>query len=405
MSDGAGPKIQLLATGPQDVYLFSSTAGHSYWRTRFPRPTRFALEVTERAFPYGFFFGKRNKTEIPLSGDCLGTISLEIRLPAIPGAVPGDTWVSKIGYVLLRRIKVWLNDTLISDQERLWYDIHSKLFLPSHHQEAMDELIGATPLPLTRAHTLLIPLKLPWSLTNFFPLVAMPGVSMSMEIEAESFANCIVSSSPLTFPVKNEELDARCLFEFAFLDVQERHDLIRDRIIWHFDTAIDMEAKSYKENISTDGTMARVSLSRTKVDLSELNVPVRALIWVVYQERYGQDYFQYETNAMESVQLYANNRELITRLPAPYFQLMTRVSKLGVHAKGSDGVHYAPFCLNARALQPSGSLGFDKAKQPYLDVVFNTSFMHTQPQAIIKVFALARRVLQLYKGTASFLAL
>ena len=396
--------IQLLATGPQDVYL-TSPVGASYWRTRFARPTRFALSVTERTFPYGgFLFGKTNKTDIPLSGDCLGTIALEINLPEIPGAAPGDTWVSKVGYVLLRRIKIWLNDTLISDQERLWYDIHTKLFVKTQHEAtALTELLGTTPLTLTKAHTLIVPLKLPWSLGNFFPTVAMPGVSMTMELETETFENCISASSPLQFPTRNNELDVKCLFEYAFLDVQERHDLLRDRLVWQFDTAVDMEAKTYTESLSTDGTISRLSLPYTKIDLSELNVPVRALVWVVYTENYGHTYFTYEPNALESVQLYANNTELITRQPGSYFQLMTRVSRDGVHAKGVDGVHYLPFCLNARALQPSGSLGFDQAKQPYLAVTFTEKFTSTTPQAVVKVFAIVRRVLQLYKGRAAFL--
>ena len=404
MADDTGPRIQLLAKGPQDVYL-SSPVGHSYWRTRFPRPTRFALQVTEETFPHGFLFGKRNTTTIPLSGDCLGTISLEIRLPAIPGASPQDTWVPKIGYVLLRRIKVWLNETLISDQERLWYDIHTKLFVKTQHEDdALGDLIGTNPLSLTTPHTLIVPLKLPWSLTHFFPLIAMPGVSMSMEIEAESFAHCIVSAAPLAFPTRNDELDVRCLFEYAFLDREERYSLIRDRILWHFDTAVDMETKTYKETLSTDGTISRVSLPQLKVDLSELNVPVRALVVVVYAENYGKHYFSYDPYALESAQVYANNNELITRLPAPYFQLMTRVSR-GLQAKGLDGIHYIPFCMNANALQPSGSLGLDRARQPYVDVTFTQQFQDTAPRAVVKVFALVRRVLQLYKGNAAFLTL
>lgn len=225
---------------------------------------------------------------------------------------------------------------------------------------------------------------------------------MSMEVEAESFAQCILSSSNLTFPVRNEELDVRCLFECAFLDVQERHALLRDRILWHFDTAVDMEAKTYKETLSTDGTISRVPLPHVKVDLSELNVPVRALAWVVYDENYGHDYFTYDPKALESAQVYANNSELITRLPAEYFQLMTRVAR-GMQAKGLDGVHYVPFCLNLRSLQPSGALGFDRARQPYLDVTFSQQFTKTHPRAVVKVFAIVRRVLQLYKGTATFL--
>jgi hypothetical protein len=402
---------------------------------------------------------------------------LELRLPAIPGAAVEDTWVANIGHVLLRRVKVWLNETLLSDHERLWYDLHEKLFVPPH----LHEFLQTHPLSLATSHTIIVPLKLPWSLSNFFPLVAMPGVSMTMEVDAESFQNCIsivprvdavtgdiiratfrtstlvvltllvsassrtvtlrdhqttkytvsvpagttgvnislatpwevteavcnsavrrITADTLAFPARNDELDVRCLFEYAILDVEERRSILRDRLVWQFDTVVDMEAKTYKETLSMDGSIGRMSLPTAKINLTELNLPVRGLVWVVYDENYGRDYFTYDPTAIESAQLHANNTELTARLPGAYFQLMTRVSRAGICATGLDGVHYLPLCLHPTTLQSSGALGFDRAKQPYLDVVFSA----TKPlRGVVKVFAIVRRVLQLHKGHAAFLTM
>lgn len=478
----SGAKLQLLAVGPQDVYL-TSMNGPSHWNTRFRRPTRFALELVQHPFPNGFLLGKTNKTDIPLAGDCLGTVALEIRLPRIPGADLRDTWVPKIGYVLLRRIKVFLNETLLSDQERLWYDLHDRLFLKSPHLQGVHELVGHEPLTLTKDHTLLVPLKMPWNLRRFFPTVAMPGVAMSMEIETETFDKCIsmvprtsattgtiaaatfisptlvrigvleaaattpvvllladngevrytllvppgawevtqelahpwevvhavcgetnrrILAPTLAFPSQRQEVHVSSLFEVAFLDTEERHAFLRDPVYWSFETVVDMEAKTYRESLSTDGQIARVGVPSVKVDLSEVNMPVRGLVWVVYLENYDQAYFTYEPHALDTCQVCANNQQLLTRMPAAYFQLFTRFVRGSVGAHGRDGVHLASFCMDLGNPQPSGALGFDKAKQPYLDVTFTEAYTRQNPMGVVKVFAVVRRLLQLHKGGAAF---
>ena len=408
MADGTGALIQLLAIGPQDAFVSSSTCGFNPWRAAFKRATRCSLETVDFAFPNRFLFGARNVTEIPMSGDALGGITLEIRLPAIPNAKKGDTWVSKIGYVLLRRVKVMLNETLLSDQERLWYDIEDALLCSSSHKTALDEMIGTAPLSLAEPHTLLVPLKLPWTLKNFFPLVSLPGVRMTLEIETESFMNCISSSLPLVFPRSSrfEEIDVTCLYEFAFLDVDERHSLLQSTIAWEYDAVMDVEAKTYKESVGTDGSSSRVTCTTLQIDMSELNYPVRALAWVVYQEVYGSSYFTYEKDAIESAQLYANGQELMLKFPGHYFQLMTKTYR-GVNCGGKDGIHFYSFALDISRLRNSGALGFNRAKRPYLLVDMAPEFMASLDgkNAVVKLFAIVRRTVQLRQGAATFLTL
>jgi hypothetical protein len=485
MTSELGARIQLAAVGPQDVYTtaVASASGVSPWVAVFKRPTRFALETVDTPFANGFVLGRRNRTDIPRAGDCLGGITLEIRLPAIPGAAPGDTWVPSIGYALLRRVRVWLNDVVISDAERLWYDIHDRLFV-TRGREALGAMIGARPLPLTQAHTLHVPLQLPFSPTNWFPTVALgAGTRMTLDIDAEAFAACIrpvprvdaasgdlrravyieptavrvvlapssvarvlrlwtadgqvaaqrtvppdltavtlalSSSSPwsaatarcgaavlpvvaetLGFPGRPAELDVRCLFETAFLDAPERFGILQARTLWSFDAALDMETKTYAETIGADGRAGRVARASAAIDLSELNHPVRALAWVVYDDDVPR-FFEYHVDALESCRLWANNHELLPRLPGAHFQLLTKVARAGVVAPARDGVHFLSFAMHPGALQPSGSLGFDKAKQPFLEVAIAPAF---RAKATIKVFALVRRVLAIARGTAAFVTL
>lgn len=484
MTSEIGARLQLAAIGPQDAYT-TSAAGVSPWTAVFKRPTRFALDTVDAPFAHGFLLGRRNRTEIPRAGDCLGGITLEIRLPAIPGAGPGDTWVPAVGYALLRRVRVWLNDTLLSDAERLWYDIHDRLFETAGTRDALAEMVGARqPLALTQAHILYVPLKLPFSRTNWLPTVALTGTRMTLDVEAESFAACIrtarrvdaasgdllratyidartvrvtlapstaarditlwtpagalvaqrtvppgtlavgvslaapwavatarclasavpVVAETLAFPDRPAELGVRCLCEVAFLDAPERFGMLQAQTLWHFDAALDMETKTYTETIGADGRAGRVARTAAAIDLSELNHPVRALAWVVYDDAYGA-MFEYHADALESCRLWANNSEIVARLPGAYFQLMTKYARGAVVAPARDGVHFLSLCLDPGSLQPSGSLGFAKAKQPFLEVTLAPAFRATAPKATIKVFALVRRVLAIGHGGAVFVTI
>lgn len=492
MAETVGPVLQLIMKGPQDAYLQGSDFSWVHKPlAAFKRHTRFALDIREEPFPNGFVLGSKNVMEIPLSADALGGTTLEIRLPQIPTAAAEDVWVPSVGYALLRRVRVYVNETMIVDQERLWYDLSDKLFLAPARRAAREEMVSAG--SLTQPHILHVPLQLPWSQQHFFPLVALPGVRMTLEIDTEAFQNCILLSqearvdategtiknavynllastqtvatitlfaqaSPVTvsimnpsktitlatttvsagttsislgfqsavppeglvavcgvstrrivapspaFPGSVQEVQAVALFDNAILDVTERHQLLRSKMAWTFDTQVDMESKTYKESVSVDGIIDRVYLPSVKVDLSEVNYPVRGLVWVVYEELFGPGtYFQYMPAAMESCQLFCNNQELTLKMPAKHFALATAYTAGGKVSCRTDGIHLHTFSLDLTSPHSNGSLGFNKAKQPYLEATLSSAVIGTQ--SVVKVFALVRRALVLYKGSVQFITM
>ena len=480
--------MQLQLKGPQDRYLQDSEFSH--FTTHYKRPSRFALEQVEQVFPRGFVLGTRTVVDIPLAADALGGTSIELKLPVIPGAAAEDVWRPSIGYVLLRRIRIWLNETMIVDQERLWLDVADKLLETPGKRWARQSLVEGsnepgTPLSLAQSHTILVPLRLPWSLNNFFPLVSMPGMQMSMELELESFENAMVlssearqeapsgrvrsasyhspttivvtfqaslSASTLTleasngtvvasapveagatsvavaisapwvavwavcdgdrrrvvasrpvFPAATPELQAKVIFDMAFLERDERYTLLNTPITWTFQTQVDMEAKTYKESLGVDGSMHRIFLKTVKVDLSEINYPVRALVWLVYPENFGASggYFSYVAQPFENCQLYLNNQELTLQRPGKHFELLAAYTA-GTRCE-AQGIFVHSFALDLPSPQFSGSVGFDKARQPFL--IVNLTDSMAQERAVVKVFAIVRRSLILYKGRARFVTL
>lgn len=462
MTSTIAPKLQLRALGPQDRYLTDDSEGTtSFWApTPIRRATRCALQTLQEPFPQGGLrFGTLNRMTIPLAADVLGGVTLEVRLPAIPGAVEGDTWVPRIGYVLVRRAKVFVQDIMLCDHERLWMYVADALFGSPQKDAARAEMSGGGPLALSllTEHILHIPLRMPWSSANFFPLCALAShTRLLLEVELEPFANCISlapgrtslatylsptliqTSRPGTLvtssggtqqvpegavglqapwdavqfegrpvlaasppPPKNNELyGSLCLLDVAFLDVEEKRALLRGPVVWSFETVMDQEGKTYTESLSSDGGVARDLLPETKVDLSELNAPVRALVWMIYPENFGTQYFAFDTGAAATCRISVNGLDITPSLPATHFQALMPTFR---NARATPGLFLHSFALALGSPHPSGALAFDRTKNPLLHVTFTNR--PDRPPSTIKVFAIVRRFITIERGMVRFVTL
>jgi hypothetical protein len=400
MQLSTGTLIHIDALGPQDEFLSAlpgtgQTKPPSHFRQCIRRHSRFALDVKEEEFPNGFFFGSLNRMELGRRGDMLGDITLEIRLPIIDGASPSDTWIDGIGHVLLRRLNLIVDDTLVQTQERLWYDLSDKMFLSAAHANGKNEMIGkGHVLSLTKSHIIYVPLKLLSCKSHhknqvFLPLLSVPGSTISLTFECESFENCVTSYSGSQPPMS---LDVRLLVEYVFLDSAEKERILRRPTTIMFEDVQDMESRSYTESNSTDGAF-RIPLDRVDVDLSELNVPVKALVWVTYATNYGQ-FFEYTDDIAETT-LLLSGRERIEPRTSEYFK---RIDPYMHNFKIDTGnVHLYSLSLDVGGMQPSGHLSFDQVHAPLLRVFLKEK----RSDLTVKVFAMCYKMLVVDRGRLS----
>lgn len=392
MSTGA--LLQLAALGPQDAMLYQPGELDPF-RMCVRRHSRFAIDTKEYTFPNGFLLGSTNQMEIPRCGDLLGNVTLEIRLPRVPEASPGQTWAKSIGYVLLRKIVLRIDDVIVDQQERLWYDISDRLFLASPHAGGMRAMMGAAALPLDRPHIVYVPLKLLSCKShhlqnNFLPLLAMPGSTVRLDIEAETFANCSTGSG-----AELAELDVRVLVEYIDVDAPERERLINRPTHIVFESTQDVESLCYRE-IVTDSGAARVPLDVVSLSFAEVNVPTKLLCWVTYLTQYSE-YFQYTDDIGESV-LLLDGTERFSPQPDDYFQLVQKLHSTR-RCAARDNVHVYSFALDATSQHPNGTIDFAKVQQPLLKLGLKTK----RVDLTCKAFALCYKVLVLHQGRAKLL--
>ena len=393
-----GTYIHLAARGPQEQLFYGADRGGPFDPgCTFPRPTRFAIDTKEHVFPDGCFFGKDTRLTIPRDGDMLGTIILEFHLPAVPGAAPTDAWVDAIGYVLFRRIRFVIDEIEISNTERLWYDIADRLFLKAGHKAGVDAMIGRNRvLPLTRPHTIYVPLKLfscksHHETQTFFPLLTAPGSSMHLTLELESFANCVRSYAGTQPPAG---LTTYALTDYVFLEPAEKERMINRPHTLLIETEQDAEEVTYKEFLSMDGGDARVPVDSVKIDLSEVNYPVKYVVWVVYDNSALQSktYFTYVDGIREST-LLLDGVERFSSQDAGYFQLVEQFTK-GRRVAGGDNVHMYSFALDASSWQPCGHLTFGEVGKPVLHVTLKEK----RPDRIVKAFIVGSKFLDISRG-------
>lgn len=394
---GVGGLLQTQAIGPQDTKLYTlgdQPACNPFTHLKTERPTRGAIEVKEQVFS-PFAFDSINTVEIQRSGDLIGDIMLEITLPSFAnrGGTADDYWRANIGYILVKHVRLLLNETELNSSERLYYDIHEKLYETATTRQAIQQMIGGRStektdsetenqegLPLNFEHTIIIPLKVFSSKRRgarqtFMPIVATPGSSLYLEIETEAFTNCVTSYSGNDPP---RTLECRLLTEYVFLDEFEKERLINKPQTMMIETVQDSEGFSFREVFSSDGKNQIISSDTVRVSLKEINAPVKAIMFAAYRttDLQQQRYFRY-LDVIDSVTLrFDGNDRTEGYEPADYYRLVQPY----MHAPRctDDNIFFYSFALQPVLLQPTGTFSFSniregeiviKLKEPANDIV------------------------------------
>lgn len=382
---------QLRARGPQDDFITHPLAKFSHWDPVVARQhTPFAVEAVEERFPAQFRFGRRNRVEVPRKGDILSDVTLEVRLPAITNAagqpVTDAWWADRLGYVLLRRVRLLVDDVAVDDQERLWYDLADRLFCPAPHAAGLADMLGGGETwTVNEQRVAYVPLKLTCCKAHHerragLPITAMHLATIAMDVEAEAFAACVRGPGAGSC-VEPPEIDVRVLFDSVYLEADEKQQLLAEPVVVQIRAQQDMDALNYVESDE------RIFPTPTvKVDLSELNHPVAFLAWVAYADPpLADEPFRYvPTEHFREVALSFDNSDRFQPRPGAHFALQQRFGFFGNCPGSSDGVMAYSFALDAAERQPSGAVTFAALQTPFMRVTLSPE---APPRAKVKVFA------------------
>lgn len=377
-----GAAVQMLARGPQDE-LFTGTPEITFFKATHQRYSPFATETFEDRVPCRF--GRVALATIDRRGDVLQGLALEIRVPAVTLAdgsavlVDGSpaVWTDRLALAMIRRVRVRVGDVLVHDAERLWEDVHDKLFAAS--AKGLDALSGGAATPVAApAPVVWLPIRLMPGAC--FPAGAVPNApKITVEIDVERLGGLLIPGVDASARFADPDLDVRVLSECVFLGETEQHGLLNATTDLVYERVADMETRTYV----TDSDGVDVPVDTWSVDLSELNHPVRYLAVVAYDEAFTQ-LFQYEPDPFREVTLELFGQERFSPRDGAYLRLPQRYAASCATA-ASDGVHVYSFALDASSHAPSGQLNFGVLGTPRLRG--RLSAAASGKRLVVKVFA------------------
>lgn len=392
-----GTELQLRAVGPQNHFV-DLNPQVTLFKASYRQHTPAATETFEDSFD--LVFGQAVVVEIQRRGDLLGDVFLEISLPNLNLA--NGRWADAIGYVLLTRVRLLIDDVVVHDQERLWYDLVDRVLVPHGRRACVDALIGrGRVLAATKAHTVVVPLKLcccsaaGTDRPALLPLGALKRESrVRLEITAaDSLAACLdldtttgtaapTSTATLTTTLTTTltKLAAKVLSDQTYVGDDERRQLLHSDHDILVTQVQDADALSYTfddEGVYDSATAA--------VDLREINLPVKTLVFVAYDETAAgrKRYFEYLDCAEDATVLFGSGQRFAPRV-GTYFSAVQPYQHCTAAPTGHNVYCYS-FARDAAASQPSGALNFAVVEKPVLRV----SLQNTRNRPVkLKVFAL-----------------
>ena len=258
----SGGLIQLVARGPQDLYL-THEPQITFFKIVYRRHTNFSIETIPQNFLHPIDFGRRVTAIISRNGDLIRKIHVVIELPRIPefrdenhqiDVVTKFAWVKRIGFAIIKTVEIEIGEELIDRQYGDWLNIWYELTVSKRHNQ--NKILGEVKI-LTDftngkpSYKLFIPLQF-WF--NRIAGLALPVISLQynyikLNLELNNFDKCYIIAPTNFISIDNAFVNFQP-YEYIVQEVDGIKSLAR---FIHFDI---IEKKLYYEKITDNGFLS-----------------------------------------------------------------------------------------------------------------------------------------------------
>lgn len=410
-----GALLQIVAQGQQDVYL-TGNPQITFWKVVYRRHTNFAIESI-----------KQNKTgtypeesyTIERAGDLIHKCYLKVTVPALnEGGEYALNYINKFGHALIESVNLKIGGVVIDTQTGEFLDVWNQLTIPEEKREGYNNAIGHDETIDEDNHnqrTFYIPLQF------FFcqhpglslPLIALQYHQVQVDFKFRKFSDLVyvVSNGDNRTNTTNTEnkdsllnnqhdktFNIEFYVDYVYLDSDERRR---------------MAQSSHEMLITQTKRISHVvskGIQNDKIDLTNLNHPVKELIWIAKEVRdpddnHGNKYFEYNLNAenrddtdnlpdeiMKNASIILNGTNRISKRDSMFFRF---VQPYQHHTRvPTNFIYVYSFALKPEEIQPSGSCNFSRIDNAYLNIENNNN----NKQIEYVVYALNWNVLRIQGG-------
>ncbi len=413
-----GALLQLVAMGKQDVFL-TGNPQISFYKMVYRRFTNFSVESCRMYFDGTPNFGQRITCLIPRFGDLLGTIFLDLQLPALTLAADNSpvSYVNSPGHALIEEITFEIGEQEIDKQTGEFMELWTQLTTPAGQVDALNNMIARgntyTAPQLFGAQNLLIPLQF-WFCRNpgnYLPLLALQYHPLRINIKLRPLQDMVYTGNAADkcAPgiVNPASITSLTMWgDYINLDTEERrrfvsaaHEYLIDQV--QYTPKIAIPAANNTANIKMD-----------------FNHPIRELIWVVQRNTMIDlhEYYNYSSLAITDVSLSPRTDNIISakiqldgqdrfeRRTAPYFRLVQPYQRHTTTPVLSF-IYVYSFALRPEDAQPSGSVNASRIDSFNLlfDMCETDCTDPPRGNATATVYALNHNVLRVIDGFGGLL--
>lgn len=413
----SGGLIQLAAIGDQNKFL-TCQPQITLFKMQYRRHVHFAMDTHPIEFSGSVNFGQRFTCTIPMKGDLLTHLVLNLNLPNLnPGATTLEDmeyfWVDSIGHLMIENVELEIGTQTIDQQTGMWMDNWTEFTQTEQKRYGFYDMIGkigngdtsTTEYPeYGRAMDLYVPLHF-WFCRNpgsSLPLIAMQNTKVKIHITIRPLHECNVSKCG----TKNrtslaEPLQARMYADYVSLDSKERLKIARKPHLYLID------------QVQTCGPFNINKSQRTITFRLTLNHPVKELFWFYQRNDIclpNNQWFNYgltlesddpstEIDTIMSAQIKFNGKERTVTLPAKFFRLWQPYKH---HTRiPNKPIYVYSFAQQPEDIQPSGSCNFSKINNAMLTINFRNCIRETD--GMIHIFAVNHNVLYIKNGKATLM--
>jgi hypothetical protein len=314
--------------------------------------------------------GSRIITKIPLQGELLSTIFLEI--------IMNDPYIisTYYGYQLIDYIDFEIGSQLIDRQYGEWMAIWCDLNYPIDKLQMLDDMISTTD------DTLYIPLQF-WFCRNpglAIPLIALQYSECRLIIQFKD-ASKVYGGAGIS--------SVKIYADYFFLDTDERRLFMNNTHQYLIDQLQMYESKP-------------IQITDTRFDADfKFYHPVKELVWIIQDTSdnvpYNIDNFELCNNAV----LQFNGQDRFSRRNGTYF---TKVQRFQYHnssgaTTGLPYIHVYSFALNPGEHQPSGTCNFSRLDNTLLLInLDNSTIVDNTTYRLIRIYGVNYNVLKIING-------